>query len=594
MELKPFTGELDAPSPSPAAAPAPPGLTPFTGQLDPEPAPAAPAPAAPQRTAGENLGRQMGLTVRHAVNGVASIPAMAADAVAGAANKGLDAVHGEGNGFRFPNQAKALDDVLTKVGLPQPENATERVVGDATSALAGAGSVVKAGQALAARATAPAARAVGRALSADPALQAASAVTSGGAAGAAREAGGGEGAQLVAGLAGAIAPSALTASTRRVAIPGGAQVRAAAEKANAAGFVIPPADLSPGPLTETLSAISGKVKTAQVASARNQTVSNGLARKALGLGDDVDLNLDTLEGLRRTAAQAYAPVAQSGTVVPGKVYTSALDSALSPFTSQGKSFPGARVPKVVEDINALRTEKFDAGDALNMIRSMRESADIAYRGGEAQAGKAYKAAAGALEDAIEGHLKSLGQPGGDLLKNFRDARQTIAKTYSVQSALNPETGAVNAVKLGSALAKGKPLTGELRTIAEAGQAFPKSMQALREAPKANSVLDAATVLGTGIATGSPMALGLFAARPAARSVVLSRMQQAKAVRNAGTTSQAVPDSAPGMALNTAGQASGGGGQGEPIYTNRIQAGVAARAAGGTVVPVPGGFVIRSL
>lgn len=550
------------------------------------------APAQPERSVAQQIGRQVGLTARHAVNGLAAVPAMAADAVAGAANKGLDAVRGEGNGFRFPNQAKALDDTLTKIGLPQPETAIERVVGDATSALAGAGGVVKAGQALAARAASPTAQAVGSTLAANPALQASSAVTSGAAAGLAREEGAGEGAQLAAGLAGAVVPGVATAPFRRVLAPGGMQVREAAQKANAAGYVIPPADLSPGATTELFSSLSGKIKTAQEASSRNQTVSNTLARRALGIGEDVPLNNDTLEGIRRTAAQAYAPVAGSGTVVPTRAYGAALDKALAPFTSQAGSFPGARVPQVVNDINALRTDQFDAGDALNMVRTMRESADIAYRAGENQAGKAYKGAASALEDAIEGHLKSLGQPGGDLLKNFRDARQTIAKTYSVQSALNPETGAVNAVKLGAALAKGRPLSGDLRTIAEAGQAFPKATQALKEAPKSSSPLDWAAAVGGSAASGNPLYMLSLAARPLARKALLSRGVQNNAVADAGTVSQAMPQSAGAIALNAAASARDDGTAPQPTYRNRLQAGQAARAIGGEVVPVPGGFTVR--
>ena len=171
MELKPFTGELDPPKTAPAAAPTSSGLMPFTGKLDEAPVAAAAPPSAPERSAVQEVGRQLGLTARHAVNGVAAIPAMAANAVAGVANKGLDLAMGEGKGFRFPDQAKALDNALTSAGLPQPENAVERVVGDATSALAGTGGVVKAGQALAQRAASPVAQGVGKALAADPTLE---------------------------------------------------------------------------------------------------------------------------------------------------------------------------------------------------------------------------------------------------------------------------------------------------------------------------------------------------------------------------------------------------------------------------------------
>jgi hypothetical protein len=567
--------QWDSPATEPVASPAPGGQ-----------------PAAPKRSVGQELGRQAGLTARAAINGVASLPALAADAVGGVANAGLDLVRGEGNGFRFPKQAEALNNALTQAGLPQPETAVERVAGDAASAIAGAGGTVALGRRLADTAASGVTRAVGQTLAVDPGLQVASAATGAGAAGATRELGGGEGAQLAAGLAGALVPSAATASSRRVLTPGGGQVRAAAQQAHEAGYVIPPADLGSGPVTETLSAISGKVKTAQEASARNQTVSNNLAKRALGLPETADLNIDTLEGLRRSAAAAYEPVAASGTVTPGKRYETALDRALAPFRSQSKSFPGTREPQVVADLQALRSPRFDAGDAMVMIRSMRESADRSFRAGENMAGKAYRQGAAALEDALEGHLQSMGQPAADMLQGFRDARQLIAKSYTVQKALNPQTGAVNAIKLAADLAKAKPLSGDLRTIAEAGQAFPKALQALKEAPKANSVLDVVTALGAGAITGSPLSVAMLGARPAARNILLSRSAQRNAVARAGTSVQPIPRSGPAIAVGAAGRTGDTEPQPERTYTNAIQAGYAARTSGGTVVPVNGGWVVR--
>lgn len=168
---------------------------------------------------GAELARQAGLTARHAVRGVAALPAMLSDAVTGPINAGLDVVRGEGNGFRFQRAGDALDKVLTAAGLPEPANATERVVGDMAQGMAGAGGMVGAGRALSG-AAGPVARGVGQVLSQGPGLQVASAATGTGAAGVTRESGGGAGAQVAAGLAGGLAPSVLPAA-------GGALVRGA-------------------------------------------------------------------------------------------------------------------------------------------------------------------------------------------------------------------------------------------------------------------------------------------------------------------------------------------------------------------------------
>ena len=169
--------------------------------------------------------RQLGLFTRHAVNGVAALPAMAADAlVTTPVNAALDAVKGKGNGARLERPAKALDDALTMVGLPQPENAVERVVGDATSAMAGAGGMVKAGQALASGAAGKVAGVVGEKLAEGAGMQIGSAASGAGAAGLTREMGGTEGAQLAAGLAGGLAPTVVPYAVKgaaRLAVRGG-------------------------------------------------------------------------------------------------------------------------------------------------------------------------------------------------------------------------------------------------------------------------------------------------------------------------------------------------------------------------------------
>lgn len=157
------------------------------------------------RTLLQDFGRQLGLTVRAGVNGLVSLPAMVSDAVTGPVNAALDATAGQGNGPRIQSAAKSVDDLMTRAGVPQAENSRERIVQDAASAVAGAGSFVGAGKAIAG-AGGSLAKAVGDGLAAGPGLQAVSAATGSGAASATREAGGGEGAQLAAGLVGGLAP----------------------------------------------------------------------------------------------------------------------------------------------------------------------------------------------------------------------------------------------------------------------------------------------------------------------------------------------------------------------------------------------------
>lgn len=139
----------------------------------------------PQRSMGEDLGRQVGLTARAAVKGAAGIPNMIGDALAGLT----------GNPGLF---SQKLDSLLSRF-LPTPETATERVAGDVAGALTATGALAKGAQ-LAAP-TGPIAQKLAEALYGNMGAQTASTIASSGAAGITRESGGGPLAQVAAGLA---------------------------------------------------------------------------------------------------------------------------------------------------------------------------------------------------------------------------------------------------------------------------------------------------------------------------------------------------------------------------------------------------------
>lgn len=183
----------------------------------------APQPSAPtQRTALQEVGHQAGLGVRNITEGVLGLPALASDAVKGIGNAALsleDKIRGsnkytvtlddgtkvERQSPRFGSTLGEIDQGLTQVGLPQPENRTEQISGTLQRGLAGAATGIGLGGSLANSAS-PVASGVGTVLQSRPAVQAAGAVTGGLSAEAAKEAGAGELGQFAAGLAGGMAP----------------------------------------------------------------------------------------------------------------------------------------------------------------------------------------------------------------------------------------------------------------------------------------------------------------------------------------------------------------------------------------------------
>nr|WKF58833.1 hypothetical protein HUO10_003334 [Paraburkholderia busanensis] len=154
--------------------------------------------------------RGIGLGARSVAQGAASPLTFFGDTLNKGINLGIRGVNAL-TGAQIPQlsmPSQAVSNALTGVGLPQPQTATERVLGDiqggAAGALTGAGLY---GQ-LSNVAGNPLARNALAQFADRPVIQAGSAAAGAGAAGVTREEGGGPLAQMAAGLAGGFAPSA--------------------------------------------------------------------------------------------------------------------------------------------------------------------------------------------------------------------------------------------------------------------------------------------------------------------------------------------------------------------------------------------------
>ncbi len=305
---------------------------------------------------------------------------------------------------------------------------------------------------------------------------------------------------------------------------------AAVKAAQDAGYVIPPTQAKPTLGNRLLEGFSGKLSTAQNASAKNAEVTNRLAAEALGLPGDTQLTPAILSSVRKQAGQAYDNLGVSGVIKPGPDYTKALDAIVAPHITASKGFPNAKASPVIGMVDELRSPSFDAQSAMAKISELRSAADDAFRAGSSDVGRASKKAADAIENAIEQHLSKTKQT--DLLENFREARKLYAKTYTVEKALNPTTGTVDARKLGSLLKRGKPLTDELRDAAEFANRFPKAAQPIEgmgSLPQ-TSPLDWTAGGLASLASGNVLPMTAVMARPAARNLALSPLIQNQLTR----------------------------------------------------------------
>lgn len=200
-----------------------------------------------------------------------------------------------------------------------------------------------------------------------------------------------------------------------------------------------------------------------------------------------------------------------------------------------------------QEVRGLRVNEFDAGNGLKMSQILRDEASIAYRAGDKALGKAKREAAKAIEDQVERHLASFGDGAGakELLSNFRKARELMAKTHSVEKSLVAGTNQVDARVFASELAKGRPLSGDLRTIgafsnATKGSGLTSSVTGIPE-PGWSASFSPLDFFTAGVGTQAPALLALPMARVAARQAILSGGAQ-RAIR---------PNYSPGLLARSA-------------------------------------------
>jgi hypothetical protein len=310
------------------------------------------------------------------------------------------------------------------------------------------------------------------------------------------------------------------------------------------GYVVPPTTTNPTVFNKVAEGVVGKQSTAQLASIKNQPITDSLVRKEFGLDHNDELTPDTMAQIRSEQSPAYQAVAAIPEIKFGPSYNKELGSltkTADKITSALPGFKSTGAEQVQQLVQSLKPENgsMDGETAVELSKTLRNEAST-YEASSNRTGapndkalaKAYRGAATAVENAIQDHLQSIGKP--ELADNWDNARRTIAKTYSVQDALDG-AGHVDASKLAKQSIKGKPLSGNLEAIADFANAFPKAtnLKWSKESVPGLSPLDvyggSALGLAAGVHEGAvlPAAAGAMVplSRMAGRSALLSKPGQ---------------------------------------------------------------------
>ncbi|WP_395652621.1 hypothetical protein [Brevundimonas sp.] len=466
----------------------------------------------PQRTTSEELMRQAGLTGRYGLEGLGSIVDLAQAPVRGAINLAMP----KDRQLQPVSLGGSIADIL---GLPQPETGTERVVGDVSRAISGTGGMMKLAGGL--TPTSNIGRNVATSLSANAPTQLAGAVGAGGASGLTREAGGGEVAQMLAGLGGGVVGGALV-SPKPIGLSKEQLQNINKDKllntAQKAGYIALPSDVGAGKVPKTLETLSGKFKSEELASSKNQNTANNLTRKYLGLPESAPLNDDTFSALRDAYSEPYKLASQLPEGQIGTTSTKSLATGKTSTTPVIKN--GAQLVdelKMARDDSRAAWKSYNSGTAENptALRKQAQSSDKLVI---------------QLEKQLDSLAKSANQP--DLLKALNEARRNIAKVYTVEKATLGEN-LIDYRKIGKAIDKGAPVTGELALAGKFAKEFPRVNKPIPYEPTAFTLPDVfASGVGLGIdaLTGVPLTSAFPAARVGSRYLMESSPFQQRYVK----------------------------------------------------------------
>lgn len=282
------------------------------------------------------------------------------------------------------------------------------------------------------------------------------------------------------------------------------------------GYVVTPGSVSPTGKNIISERMAGKTHLEQLASVQNETVTNKLARRAAGLPENAPLTSATMQDIRKVEyAKGYEPVKQIGEIKTDPAFLDDLISVESKYAGAGASFPGAVPEDVTRLIKNFTVDKFTSKDAIEVTRTLRDQAKGNFRKGDDALAKAQIDISNALENQIERSLAASNSANAaDILEQFRLSRQRMAVSHTIEDAIKEGGGSVIAAKLARDIQSGKYVSGDIKTIAEFANVFPRVTQTSSQigAPGAGTVLGrslgGAGGAAAGFSMGGPTGMGI--------------------------------------------------------------------------------------
>lgn len=305
-------------------------------------------------------------------------------------------------------------------------------------------------------------------------------------------------------------------------------------EAHQLGYKLLPTQLKHTKTQDVIQGTAGTTPVKQLLSVENQKTTNSLVKQELGIADDVPLNIDTLKAVRSQAGDVYKKANSFGAIKADAEFFNKM-RRLKSSGSFAKDFPNAVKKDLAKEVDKYIVKNADSASIVGAVKQLRRDSDAGSKSLEPQTkdlARVQKKIADELEGLLVRRTKKIAP---NFEKEFKDARQKIAKTYTIEKAMKGDNLNAAAPSLAKDLAKGK-LTGRLKNIAEFGRNFKEVAQA---SPPQTTTFRPADVVPGLAGTISPELFSLVMLRPALRKMIQSKLYQARLAKLPTVTAEKI-------------------------------------------------------
>lgn len=214
----------------------------------------------------------------------------------------------------------------------------------------------------------------------------------------------------------------------------------------------------------------------------NQDVVNSIAARAVGLSPDVPITPQSMDSAFKGALNKYKSITDVPKMTLDVDFRNQIDTLvyeLNKVPQAQRSSTGVdKTVKVLQDYRKFTNRPIDGETMYQGLKALSDDIFKASKEGNVSAG-ALKTLRSSFEDAIERKLQdpNIGIDPS-VINQFKEGRSLLSNWFTVDEALNPNTGMVSGPKLATSLERrqGYGTRGtDLETAAMGSKAIPQAL-----------------------------------------------------------------------------------------------------------------------